>query len=161
LSKKPVLSGDQTKTNPVTNKNQRLRRMLPSCNSLQKTATRRSVDAVVIRGQEPGKTGRRIAMFKPFMRSAVVALALLPVAAAAEPIKLKLAFFSCEAFNRQTMEQLRADPKRTIAFPSKSDTATANAAFAAVTEEVMDGSPHPRELLPAAKSKIAGLRASE
>jgi TRAP-type C4-dicarboxylate transport system substrate-binding protein len=98
LSKKPVLSSDRTKTNPVTNKIN----IFGGCCRLAiaaKTATRRSVDAVVVRGQEPGKTGRRIAMFKPFMRSAVVALALLPVAAAAEPIKLKLAFFSSDRAN--------------------------------------------------------------
>jgi TRAP-type C4-dicarboxylate transport system substrate-binding protein len=66
-----------------------------------------------------------------------------------------------EAFNRQTMEQLRADPKRTIVFPSKSDMATANVAFGAVTDEVMNRSPHSRELLREAKSELARLRTSE
>lgn len=203
-------------------------------------------------------------MFKTLMRCAVIALALAPVASAAEPIKLRLAFFSSDranvylaaikpfvgvvngeakglidievhfsgalgklqaeqaqlvvdgkadiAFvtpgltpdqfpdntvvelpglyrdmreatlvytrlsgewtaerfiknfdvvNVQMMEQLKSDPKRTVVFPSKSDMERADAAFRAVTDEAMDKSPHSRELLRAAKSEIAKLRASE
>jgi hypothetical protein len=119
----------------------------------------------------------RIAMFEISRRSAVVALALLPVAAAAEPIKLDLAFFSSDRANvylaaikpfvnavnanLQMMEQLKSDPKRTVVFPSKSDMETAAAAFRAVTDETMNQSPHSREILQAAKSEIANLRASE
>lgn len=63
--------------------------------------------------------------------------------------------------NLQMMEQLKSDPKRTVVFPSKSDMERADAAFRAVTDEAMDKSPHSRELLRAAKSEIAKLRASE
>lgn len=63
--------------------------------------------------------------------------------------------------NVQMMEQLKSDPKRTVVIPSKSDMERADAAFRAVTDEAMDKSPHSRELLRAAKSEIAKLRASE
>jgi TRAP-type C4-dicarboxylate transport system substrate-binding protein len=55
-------------------------------------------DAVVIHGQKAPKTGRGVAMFKISMRGAIIALALLlpAVAAAAEPIKLKLAFYTSD-----------------------------------------------------------------
>ena len=66
-----------------------------------------------------------------------------------------------DAVNVQTMEQLKSDPKRAVVIPSKSDMEKAAAAFKAVTDETMDKSPHSRELLRAAKSEIAKLRASE
>jgi TRAP-type C4-dicarboxylate transport system substrate-binding protein len=66
-----------------------------------------------------------------------------------------------DVVNVQMMEHLKSDPKRTVVFPSKSDMERADAAFRAVTEETMDKSAHSRELLRAAKSEIAKLRASE
>jgi hypothetical protein len=56
---------------------------------------------------------------------------------------------------------VRSDPKRTVVFSSKSDMETAAAAFRAIPDEAMNQSPHSRELLQAAKSEIAKLRASE
>jgi TRAP-type C4-dicarboxylate transport system substrate-binding protein len=66
-----------------------------------------------------------------------------------------------DVVNLQMMEQLKSDPKRTVVIPSKSDMERAAAAFRAVTDEAMNQSPHSRELLQAAKSQIAKLRASE
>lgn len=66
-----------------------------------------------------------------------------------------------DVVNVQMMEQLKSDPKRTVVIPSKSDMERADAAFKAVTDEAMDKSPRSRELLRAAKSEIAKLRASE
>ena len=66
-----------------------------------------------------------------------------------------------DAVNLQTMEQLTSDPKRMVVAPSKSDMERIAAAFRAVTADAMDKSPHSRELLQAATSEIAKLRASE
>jgi TRAP-type C4-dicarboxylate transport system substrate-binding protein len=61
----------------------------------------------------------------------------------------------------QVLEQLRADPKRQVTFPSPSDQERAQAAFEAVIGEFAARSQHNRELLQAVEAELARIRSSE
>jgi TRAP-type C4-dicarboxylate transport system substrate-binding protein len=61
----------------------------------------------------------------------------------------------------QVLEQLRADPKRQVTFPSPSDQERAQAAFKAVIGEFAARSQHNRELLQAVEAELARIRSSE
>ncbi len=58
------------------------------------------------------------------------------------------------------LEQLKADPKRNVVFPSVSDLEIAHIAFGAVIAEWAAKSPHDSDLLKLAKAEIAKLGAS-
>lgn len=62
---------------------------------------------------------------------------------------------------QQVMDQLKADKRRNVIFPSQSDTERATAVFKAVTKETVANNEHHRKLLELAKSEIAKLRSSE
>jgi TRAP-type C4-dicarboxylate transport system substrate-binding protein len=65
------------------------------------------------------------------------------------------------ATENQVMAQLKSDPRRKVILPSPSDLERAEAVFKTVTDEFVSKSAHNRELLQAATSEIAKLRASE
>jgi len=65
-----------------------------------------------------------------------------------------------DAINNPIMEQLRLDPKRKVIFPSKPDLDTAQVAIKTVMQEWLARNPRNRELLAAAQTEIAKIRAA-
>ena len=61
----------------------------------------------------------------------------------------------------QVIAQLKSDTRRKVIIPSPSDLARAEAVFKMITDEFAGKSDHNRELLRAARSEIARIRASE
>jgi len=61
----------------------------------------------------------------------------------------------------QILEQLQADPKRKVIFPSSSDQERAQVAFKEVIDEFAASSPQNRELLRAVEAELARIRSSE
>jgi hypothetical protein len=59
------------------------------------------------------------------------------------------------------MEQLKADPKRTLVQPSPADSRRLEAASRAVRDALVTGNPHFRSLLMAVESELADFRAAE
>lgn len=59
------------------------------------------------------------------------------------------------------MKQLKADARRSFVLPSAADLARAQVAFKSVTEEVIAGSAHNRQVLDRARAEIAKLRTVE
>jgi TRAP-type C4-dicarboxylate transport system substrate-binding protein len=59
------------------------------------------------------------------------------------------------------MRQLKSDARRSFVVPSQADSARAEQAFKATTEEVIARSPHHRNLLRTVKAEIAKLRTTE
>jgi TRAP-type C4-dicarboxylate transport system substrate-binding protein len=62
--------------------------------------------------------------------------------------------------NNPILEQLKADPKRTVIFPSKADRETAAVAFRTVIEDWLAKHPRNPELLKIVQAEIAKLRAT-
>lgn len=65
------------------------------------------------------------------------------------------------ATENQVMEQLRSDVRRKVIIPSPSDLERADAVFKTITDEFAGKNDHNRELLKAARSEIAKIRATE
>jgi TRAP-type C4-dicarboxylate transport system substrate-binding protein len=61
----------------------------------------------------------------------------------------------------QVVAQLKSDTRRKVIIPSPSDQAQAEAVFKTITDEFASKSDHNRELLKAARSEIAKIRAAE
>jgi TRAP-type C4-dicarboxylate transport system substrate-binding protein len=66
-----------------------------------------------------------------------------------------------EAYNATLIEQLKADPKRTVLFPSQSDIDVAEGAFKAVRAEWAEARPRHRVLLNAVEAEIAKFRSGQ
>ena len=64
-----------------------------------------------------------------------------------------------EAVSSQVIEQLKADPRRTVMVPSPADMTTARAAFARAIDDLVAGNAHNRELVQRAQAELAALRA--
>jgi TRAP-type C4-dicarboxylate transport system substrate-binding protein len=65
------------------------------------------------------------------------------------------------ATENQVIAQLKSDTRRKVITPSPTDLAQAEAVFKTITDEFASKSDHNRELLKAARSELAKLRASE
>jgi TRAP-type C4-dicarboxylate transport system substrate-binding protein len=63
-----------------------------------------------------------------------------------------------EAYNTVLVAQLKADPVRTVIFPSQSDIDVAKEAFKALRAEWADAKPHNRRLLDAVEAEVSTYR---
>lgn len=65
-----------------------------------------------------------------------------------------------DAFNAQTIDRLKAEPRRQVTIPTAADRAAAQRAFNALVEEWAALSPYNRELLSKARTEIEKLRSA-
>lgn len=65
------------------------------------------------------------------------------------------------AYNAQIVKQLESDPRRKVVFPSPVDMKRADAAFAAVIADSIEGNSRSRALLQAAAAELARIRGNE
>ena len=63
-----------------------------------------------------------------------------------------------DALSRQAIEQLRADPRRTVTSPAAADLEVARRTFAGVVEQWASASPRNRELLTLVEAELAKIR---
>lgn len=65
---------------------------------------------------------------------------------------------SMDALDKQTLEQIKSDPRRNVTFPSPSDLQNIRRVYASVVEDWAGNSSHNRELLGMVEAELARLR---